>query len=163
MQGEGTTVEVLLPQAHTAEIKAETHFDITPSSMPQQGEANLLVVDDAPDVRSTTAQLLRRMGYGVTEASGAEDALAVLITDSKIDLMLTDVVMPDVSGLELALQAADLRPSLPIVFFTGYADPESIIGTIPLTRLLRKPFRAAELVALIETALAEARIEQSMN
>ena len=98
------------------------------------------------------------MGYRVTEADNAEEALMALELDRGIELLLTDVIMPGVSGPELARKAVQKRPELPVVFFSGYADPESIVGSIPLSRLLRKPFRPTDLVALIETALAEARV-----
>jgi CheY-like chemotaxis protein len=115
----------------------------------------LLVVDDDADVRSTTALLLRRMGYTVLEAQDAQEALDILAATPAIDLLLTDVVMPEVNGPELSRRALDLRPDLPVVFFSGYADPEAIAGAAPLSRLLRKPFRPAELAALIESALSE--------
>ena len=156
--GQGTTVEVLLPQANPEESSVEPHHEITPASMTGHGDASLLIVDDDADVRVTTALLLRRMGYRVTEAGNAEAALTALELDPGIDLLLTDVIMPGVSGPELARKAVQKRADLPVVFFSGYADPEAIVGSIPLSRLLRKPFRPTDLVALIETALAEARV-----
>ncbi len=156
--GQGTTIEVMLPQAGANDLAPEVQPDLNPATIAGAGEANLLVVDDDADVRVTTALLLRRMGYRVTEAPTAGEALIALELDGSIELLLTDVVMPEVSGPELARKASMLRPELPIVYFSGYADPEAIVGAIPLTRLLRKPFRPAELVSLIETALAEARM-----
>ncbi len=156
--GEGTMVEVLLPQATGEDADNEGLHDVTPASMAAQGEANLLVVDDDTDVRVTTGLLLRRMGYRVTEANGADEALMALELDPTIELLLTDVVMPGVTGPELARKAVVIRPDLPIVYFSGYADPEAIVGAIPLARLLRKPFRPTQLVSLIETALAESRV-----
>jgi signal transduction histidine kinase/ActR/RegA family two-component response regulator len=153
--GQGTTIEVLLPKADVEEVVPDLPTDSYPGSMEGAGEASILVVDDDTDVRVTTALLLRRMGYRVTEAAGAGEALIALELDDTIQLLLTDVVMPEVSGVELARKAMILRPDLPIVYFSGYADPEAIVGAIPLARMLRKPFRPAELVALIETALAE--------
>ncbi|MDR3523053.1 MAG: response regulator [Acetobacteraceae bacterium] len=156
--GQGTTVEVLLPEAGLEEGSIEPLHEVTPSNMTGHGDASLLIVDDDADVRVTTALLLRRMGYRVTEADNAEEALMALELDRGIELLLTDVIMPGVSGPELARKAVQKRPELPVVFFSGYADPESIVGSIPLSRLLRKPFRPTDLVALIETALAEARV-----
>ncbi len=158
--GRGTTIEVLLPKAQMEELASELSTDISPGTMEGTGEAYLLVVDDDTDVRVTTALLLRRMGYHVTEAASAGEALMALELDSNIELLLTDVVMPEVSGPELARKARLVRPDLPIVYFSGYADPEAIVGAIPISRLLRKPFRPAELVALIESALADSRADQ---
>ena len=161
--GQGTTVEVLLPQAVPEEAAIEASHDVTPSSMTGHGDAALLIVDDDADVRVTTALLLRRMGYRVTEAGNADEAMMALELDPGIELLLTDVIMPGVSGPELARKAGAKRPEMPVVFFSGYADPEAIVGSIPLTRLLRKPFRPTELVLLIETALAEARLASMVD
>lgn len=161
--GQGTMVEVLLPEAAQSDLAAEPPSELSPGSMAGAGVASLLVVDDDTDVRSTTALLLRRMGYRVAEASNAEEALMALELDPGIELLLTDVVMPQVSGPELAAKALLLRPDLPIVYFSGYADPEAIVGAIPLTRLLRKPFRPLELVTMIETALAEQKVSAASH
>ncbi len=157
--GTGTTVTVLLPVAEVTEVVAEP----VPVPLPaaSQGRAHLLVVDDDTDVRATTALLLRRSGYDVTEASTAEQALSLLTSMPQIELLLSDVVMPQVTGPELARRAHALRPNLPVVFFSGYADPESIAGTVPMTRLLRKPFRPADLTNMIETVLAETRVGET--
>jgi CheY-like chemotaxis protein len=71
--------------------------------------------------------------------------------------LLTDVVMTGMGGLELAREAQSLRPQLPIVFITGYADPVGTDGDLRLHRLVRKPFRPADLQLQIEAALAAAR------
>jgi CheY-like chemotaxis protein len=155
----GTSVEVLLPCAQISDdqIDAPTGITSMMTTAAPTGRANVLVVDDDVDVRSTTALLLRRMGYAVTTAGNAAEALHVLDSRDDIELLLSDVVMPQVTGPDLARQAQARRPDLPVVFFSGYADPEAIAGAIPLARLLRKPFRPTELAKLIETALAEAR------
>lgn len=156
VSGHGTTVEVHLPcQAQAA---AEQSKPSHAASRPVRGTpATLLVVDDDHAVRTTTAMLLRRSGYNVTEANGGEAALAILAHDGSIELLLSDVVMPTMNGTELARQAAALRPDLPILFVSGYADPQAIAGAIPASQLMRKPFRPAELIKLIELTLAERR------
>ena len=155
VQGLGTSVEVLLPRGVAAEIAVVEPPPPPPRPSTTSGRATLLVVDDDSDVRSTTALLLRRMGYKVIEAGNADAALEVLAENAAIQLLLSDVVMPRISGPELARKAQQMRPLLPVVFFSGYTDPETIAGAAPLTRLLRKPFRPADLVNMIETALAE--------
>ena len=77
--------------------------------------------------------------------------------DGAIDILLTDVAMPGTSGPVLARQARALRPQLPVIFISGYADPEGIAGEGRLGRLVRKPFRASVLRQQIEEALEEAR------
>ena len=71
-------------------------------------------------------------------------------------MLLTDVAMPDMNGPDLARHVRPLRPGLPIVFFSGYADPDAVAEDAILHRLVRKPFRATELVAQIKAAMLEA-------
>ncbi len=117
----------------------------------------ILLVDDDEAVRSTTGMILETMGYTVREAESGEVALAALRSGPPIDLLLTDVAMPGMNGPELARRVRALRPMLPIVFFSGYADPESVAGDTIRQRIVRKPFRAVDLAAQIEAALAEHR------
>ena len=151
--GAGTSVHVYLPRADAA--AAERPPPPCAAAAPRAGQASVLVVDDDEGVRSTTATLLRALGYGVTEAESGPAALDLLRAGAAIDVLLTDVAMPDMTGPDLAHHVAALRPGLPMVFFTGYADPDSISGSARMARLLRKPFRPAELAAQIEGALAE--------
>ena len=151
--GLGTTVEVLLPCATAADGLAQV--TPAPEGAVLSDEITVLVVDDDADVLATTAMLLRRQGYRVIEASDARLALEALDRHPEIALLLTDVVMPDINGPELSRRALLLRPNLPVVFFSGYADPEAIAGAAPMARLLRKPFRPAELQAIIAAALAD--------
>ncbi len=150
--GYGTTIHLFLPLATGVDALAvaPTH---APGAIPAR-RSTLLVVDDDSDVRTTTTRLLRRQGYSVIEAADATSALELMRDNPDIDLLLTDVVMPEINGPELGRLARLLRPALPVVFISGYADPESITGPKPLGRLLRKPFRPAELTHEIESALA---------
>ncbi len=153
----GTTVTFLLPCAPAASAApVRSSAAEGPLASAGGGRAHLLVVDDDGDVRATTAALLRNMGYNVTEAGGVDQAVSMITGGKAIDLVLTDVVMPGQSGTDLARRTKVLRPELPVVFVSGYSDPSAIGGAIPLDRLLRKPFRASELNAIIETALADA-------
>ena len=83
--------------------------------------------------------------------------MLLLDGDRAIDLLLTDVVMPGISGPALARRARASRPLLPVIFISGYADPEGIAGDVRLGRLVRKPFRSSDLRQQIEEALEEAR------
>jgi signal transduction histidine kinase len=153
--GAGTTVSIYLPRTEAVVPAPPAVPPAAPQARPE-GRARLLVVDDDVDVLATTALVLRRRGYEVKEANNARDALSRLEDDPDIDLLLTDMVMPDINGPELARRARALRPTLPIVFFSGYADPESLAGPLSAIRLLRKPFRPADLSAMIDAALEEA-------
>ena len=150
--GRGTTVHVFLPRAAAGAVSAPPPPTAVPVS--RTGQARVLVVDDDEDVRATTATLLRTFGYVVHEACGGPAALDIIRSETGLDVLLTDMAMPEMTGPELARQAAVLRPALPVVFVTGYADPESIAAGTRITRLLRKPFRPADLVTQIEAAMA---------
>ena len=163
--GTGTSVVIHLPSmpaSHISGLSLElpTEPPLAPplpaKSAPRGNRAALLVVDDDHAVRSTTAMLLRRSGYNVTEADGGEAALSILAHDGSIELLISDVVMPEMNGTELARAVAALRPELPIMFLSGYTGPAGV-GAIPAGRLVRKPFRPTELINLIETTLAESR------
>ena len=152
--GRGTSVKVFLPRAMTMPLAAEP---ATPGArLGEGGGAHILLVDDDEAVRCTTGMVLETMGYSIVQAGGGQQALDLLATGHRIDLLLTDVAMPGMNGPQLARLVRDARPSLPIVFFSGYADPEAVAGDIILQRIVRKPFRATDLAAQIEIALAEA-------
>jgi len=121
------------------------------------GSARVLLVDDDEAVRSTTGMILETMGYEVIACDSGPDALARLDEQVPVDILLTDVAMPGMNGPDLARRVRALRPFLPIVFFSGYADPDSVAGDAIRQRIVRKPFRASELAAHIEAALAEGR------
>jgi two-component system cell cycle sensor histidine kinase/response regulator CckA len=110
----------------------------------------ILVVDDEKDIRSLVRRLAERAGYEVAEAADAEEALAVL-NEGAPQLMLTDIVMPGMSGLSLAAQAHVLRPGLPVIFMSGFTSQfqEELSGSV----CLRKPFRAPELLAAIQDVI----------
>jgi CheY-like chemotaxis protein len=112
----------------------------------------ILVVDDEKDIRNLVRILAERAGYRVTEAANAEEALAFLqerLLEPR--LLLTDIVMPGMSGLALAARAHQLRPTLPVMFMTGFADEfqAQLSGSV----CLRKPFKAPELLAAIQDVI----------
>jgi CheY-like chemotaxis protein len=117
----------------------------------------VLAVDDDDAVRTTTSDILMGLGYGVLQAPNGDAALALLGQQEIIDVLLTDVVMTRMSGPELARRARLLRPNLPVVFISGYADPTGAIDDTPLRPLVRKPFRPSDLRRQIEAALGELR------
>ena len=150
--GQGTSVRVFLPRADPAAERppAEPLQKAAPTST-----STILLVDDDEAVRSTTGLILETMGYKVLEAEDGQTALERLGDGMSVDILLTDVAMPGMNGPELARQVRRLRPGLPIVFFSGYADPEAVAGDAIRQRIIRKPFRASELAAQIEAALSE--------
>ncbi len=152
--GKGTSVSVFLPRA--AALARQPAAPPSPTAA-RSSHAVVLIVDDDEAVRATTADVLTGLGYAVLQAAEGHAALALLDGDCTVDVLLTDVVMPGMNGPELARLARKSRPQLPIVFISGYADPEGIDGEVRLGRLVRKPFRTSDLHEQIEEALEEAR------
>jgi nitrogen-specific signal transduction histidine kinase len=136
--GQGTTVNLWLP---ASPIGAE---DTSKPSAPtaRDGLGTALLVDDEDLVRMSTADMLMDLGYEVVEASSAEEALSLISGGLRPDLLVTDHLMPGMSGVELARALRGDRPELPVLIVSGYAEAESIAPEIPR---LTKPFRNAEL------------------
>ncbi|MBS0561319.1 MAG: response regulator, partial [Proteobacteria bacterium] len=115
----------------------------------------LLLVDDDAAVRGTTAEMLRSAGFAVAEAADGAAALDWLRREPAISIVLTDVVMPGMNGLELAEEASRLRPGIPVLFMSGFADLAGVAGGDTIATLIRKPFRQNELIAHIARCLQE--------
>ena len=108
----------------------------------------ILVVDDDPAVRETSASMLEDLGYVVIQANGGPEALDVVERHPEVDLMVTDIRMPGMSGLELSDIATAKRRDLPVILISGYFAPQKINH-----RFLQKPFRFHELDAAIRAEL----------
>lgn len=111
----------------------------------------VMVVDDEPMIRRLVFSVLSCSGYQVVDAATAQRAIE-LMEDAPVDLLLTDVVMPDLSGCELARQLQILQPSLKVLYMSGY-DPDSTHMELDGNTLIRKPFRIAELVNHVKRTL----------
>jgi two-component system cell cycle sensor histidine kinase/response regulator CckA len=115
----------------------------------------ILLVEDEEAVRVVIGAVLRRHGYNVVEASGARIACEIFAQRSDIDLLLTDVVMPDMSGPALAQRLIGLRPELRVLFISGYSDMLTSPGADnPNVGFLSKPFQASALTARVGQMLA---------
>jgi DNA-binding NtrC family response regulator len=116
----------------------------------------ILVVDDEPGVRRLACQMLEREGYGTMEAGDGREALALLSADpSRVALVLTDVRMPHMNGMQLEEAIRDEWPRLPVILMSGEVTREWIARLVreePL-RVLRKPFDPAELVEKVRALL----------
>ena len=137
--GHGTTVALWLPVS-AGSLAGEADAPSLTPTVKARGRA--LLVDDEELVRMSTADMLTDLGYDVVEAGSAEEALALLRQGIATDLLVTDHLMPGMSGAELARAARALDPDLPILIVSGYAEVDGIAPDLPR---LTKPFRNAEL------------------
>ena len=146
--GLGTNVELWLPQ--TEAVPEATA--LMREAEPIQGSGTALLVDDEDIVRLSTADMLGSLGYRVVEAESAEEALRVIGNGVHIDLVVTDHLMPGMTGTDLARALRDHRPDIPVLVVSGYAEVEGIAADLPR---LTKPFREDELAASLAALSAE--------
>ncbi|HDP89390.1 MAG TPA: PAS domain S-box protein [Thioalkalivibrio sp.] len=150
--GAGTTFQVFLP-ATPAEVDV---MDGEYAEAPEGGSETLLVVEDEEVVRSLIVELLERFGYTVLQAETAPKALELCAGhDGRIDLLITDVVMPGMDGVELAEAVAAVRPDTEVLYVSGYSDRSlAFRGRAEAdVRYLQKPFDVQEFIALIREIL----------
>lgn len=152
--GTETTMSIYLPVAAEESLPLETA--IQPDVPPVRNGTVLLVEDDA-SVRQTTSRILRRLGYEVAIAETGEDALRMLALDGlEADLLFSDIVLPGMSGPELARQARALRPGMKVLFASGYSEDE-VLRQDPLLldlKIVQKPFTIDELTRDVGQVLA---------
>jgi CheY-like chemotaxis protein len=156
-RGQGSIFKVYIPLVGAFD-------DLIPAQSPslgpiRGGTGTILVVEDDPDVRKFMAQVLTSLGYTVLEAEHADGAIQALKNYSgRIDLMVTDLVMPGLGGLELAKRLARMYPNMRLLYVSGYAD-YAIIADLPRSggstaAYLRKPFGPAELARKVAEVLS---------
>jgi signal transduction histidine kinase len=152
--GKGTTFKVYLPRVEEAALAAPPRSS---DSLPTLGTETILIVEDEPAIRALSRQVLERSGYHVLEAGDGKSALELLRTHPEpIHLLLTDLVMPDMGGTELASRLQDKRPTIRVLFMSGYTDDGVVRnGMLGSGRaFLQKPFTPAMLVRKIRDVLA---------
>ncbi|MGX7896088.1 PAS domain-containing protein [Tsuneonella sp. HG222] len=147
--GRGTQMDFYLPVSEEAASVAPAPS--APESPQESGR--ILLVDDELLIRMSTAEMLTDLGYRVIEASSAEDALRHVNEGKAFDILVTDHLMPGISGVELASELRKTRPQLPVLIVSGYADIEGVDANIP--RLV-KPFRLSELATKLDELLVGA-------
>ena len=152
--GEGSTFTIMLPRTvdPIAEPKTESF-----APRLRRGPCTVLVTEDDEHVRKTVAGILRNGGYRVVQADRGPKALELLESESRIDLLLTDVVMPEMTGVELARRIRELRPGITVLLMSGYAD-DDVLDEIVSSGLpfVPKPFTAQTLTDRVAEALARA-------
>jgi PAS domain S-box-containing protein len=151
--GVGTRAEIWLPRGHPREADPAEEAEDDHAFNPTKA-LKVLLVDDHEGVRATTAALLSDLGHEVIEAGSGPEVLSLLASHPYCcDVLITDYAMPHVSGAEVIRQARAIRPQLPALIITGYADAQSIERRPVDVAILSKPFKADQLVAALRSAV----------
>jgi len=149
--GAGSVFTMHFPVAPRGEHASEPPAAVVP---PGPACETVLLVEDEDSVRAIISAVLRRQGYNVIEASGGKVACEMFAQRSDVDLLLTDVVMPDMNGPALAQRLIGVRPELRVLFISGYADMLTLpSGENPNVGFLGKPFLASVLTARVAQML----------
>lgn len=151
--GSGTVVQLWLPQSIEQQRQSRRKATITPAVTPNMHTRaqRILVVDDDLLVSTGTAAMLEDLGHWVVEAHSAAEALEVLEADQQIELVITDHVMPGMTGMQLACRLEHSHPHLPVILATGYAEWPEDTPSVAKPRLA-KPFSQADLARVIAAA-----------
>lgn len=148
--GKGTTFSLLLPASSTP---TEVVKPAERAKTIEGGDEKILLVEDDPTVLALTLDMLTGLGYDVTTATNAAEALEVIHSDAKIDLLFTDVVMPGgVSGVSLARTSREIRPDLRVLLTSGFVGEGAVIENAEFP-LLDKPYETALLAAKLRKLL----------
>ena len=154
--GHGTTLRIYLPRAVPAAAEPASESRVAEADLRRGRGELVLVVEDEPRVRRIAMARLQELGYRVLEAADGPSALSVLRSTPEVDLLFTDMIMPGgMTGAELARHARELKPSLKVLFTSGYAEPDLVSrGLISKSSWLQKPYSTAELSRSMEKILA---------
>jgi two-component system, NtrC family, sensor kinase len=156
--GEGTTVKLYLPRhaaltRHAGALPASASGAVRPA--PARSGECVLVVEDDDEVRGYVVETLSELGYDVLQSNGAEQAMQLLQHSTSVSLLLTDVVMPGKNGRKLAEEARAVRPSLKVLYMTGYSRNAIVHqGRLdPGVELIQKPLTSEQLGAAVRRIL----------
>lgn len=147
-EGEGTTVTIYLPR--TQDHSVAQHATVMEGSLGRR--AKILVVDDDDDVRMVAEAMIEEIGYQVAAVESGDAAIKCLKEES-FALIITDVAMPGMTGVDLAREVRKTHPDLAIIFASGYADVQTFGEELSDEMLLKKPYRLTEVAARINEVL----------
>jgi CheY-like chemotaxis protein len=158
------TVPAALLQPAPVELAAPPPVEAAPVEAAPSLEA-ILVVEDEAGIRALVRKILSRQGYEVLEAASGQDALTVLGSAARVDLLLTDVMMPGMNGVELSRQALAAHPHLKVLFVSGYTDERVLeAGEFPAgTAFLQKPFTLGGLLGKVREVLDSGAARQAAS
>jgi CheY-like chemotaxis protein len=150
--GQGALFEIYLPQ-----VAPRTGVDdLTTKEVVARGNENVLIVDDEPTLTEVLKMLLETLGYHARSVNSPAEALKALKDDGAyVDLLLTDLTMPGMTGIELAREARRIRPGLPVILLTGYGERmlTDILPRNAISAIIRKPITRVELATRIRLVL----------
>jgi CheY-like chemotaxis protein len=154
-EGRGTTFKIYFPQVLE---EAEAYRRVARKIEAPRGSETILLVEDADWVRTLARQVLERSGYRVVEAESAAEAIRLIETNrngTKIDLVLTDVIMPGMSGNDMSKQLLATRPDLPVLYMSGYTDDTIVQHGVlePGINFIQKPFSPDALALKVREVL----------
>jgi signal transduction histidine kinase len=153
--GQGTTVKIYLPRFHGENVSVATQPGLKAQTALGRPEELILVVEDEERMRLVVEEAFRELGYKVVVAADGKKALALLDANPGVNLLFTDVVMPEMSGRELAKEALSRRPDLKVVYTTGFSRNAVIHNGIldPDVNFLAKPFTVENLARKVRSVL----------
>jgi two-component system cell cycle sensor histidine kinase/response regulator CckA len=158
-RGKGTTVSVYLPYLSAPPTRSRPVYEDHTSIDEQVGMETVLVADDEADVRESLRRSLERYGYRVFTAADCEGALEIAAElKDEIDVVVTDVVMPTMSGFELGRRLTAIAPDLPVVYISGYPDEAILDAPLPAPAFLSKPFTPPLLAQTIRETIGSVRL-----
>jgi DNA-binding NtrC family response regulator len=141
--GDGTEVSIWLPASDEPICSGDEDQDAYAKSI---SAGTVLIVDDDENIRLSTSSMLAELGFEVHEASSAEKALQFMKARINIDILITDHLMPGMTGVELARAVKHVHPSVKILIISGFAEAE---GIDPSFSRLHKPFIQSELLSAL--------------
>jgi two-component system cell cycle sensor histidine kinase/response regulator CckA len=156
--GRGTTFNIYLPRKIEVAEAVTAPVEAAPAVRDVTGQDTILLVEDEEAVRSFAARALRMRGYQVLEAGGGEEALEIVKERAgSIDLIITDVVMPNMDGPTMVRNVKAMHPDLPVIFMSGYAEEafRKNDQSSEDIHFLPKPFGLKQLAAKVKEVLSE--------
>jgi CheY-like chemotaxis protein len=148
----GTQISILLPVT----VSDAEAMDETADQTIKRGQGNILLVEDEAELRNVNAEFLRSLGYTLTCACSGPEALHLASQADQIDLVISDVVMPKMSGREFADQLLRMRPNTKLLYVSGYADDVVLQNGISMQGMmyLQKPYSLKQLASKVQTLIS---------